>query len=130
MRKFGIVLGTIVLSIIGFVALVFMATSGLADSADDFFVLVSQGELETAYESTHSEFRVYTNYPNFESFMLGSGLVDYTDSTWNSRSFEDNLGTVSGTVVIDDGTIIPLRIDLIKESGEWQIYGIEINPIN
>ncbi len=118
---------TLVVVITGCVGVIFVLTSGLTNATDEFFSYVQQEQYEVAYASTAEDFQEVTTYEQFIDFLAYTGLDGYESATWNSRSVENNTGRLEGTVTTNGGAI-PMLIDLVKEDGDWKIYGIETNP--
>ena len=46
--------------------------------------------------------------------------------TFTTRSIENNIGTVKGTLTAKDGAVTPVEFQLVKEQGEWRILFIEV----
>ncbi len=126
MRKISIFFGVVALLIGGCVALVFTLTAGLPAAADAFFSTAASGDVETAYEMTASGFQDEVEIEEMIDFLDASGLDGYDSATWSTRSFENEWGYLEGTVTTDEGELVPLFIDLLKEDDTWKVYYIEL----
>ncbi len=91
-----------------------------------FFETVQQGDIRGAYDQTSAAFRSSTGFEQFEQFLNASGLIRYASGSWTSVSFENNTGTVKGTVTTTDGAVIPLTVHLVRADTAWQIQRIEL----
>ena len=60
----------------------------------------------------------------FEKTVKDLGVTDFASSSWNSRGFTNDQGYVEGTVTTKSRGAIPLRMDLMKESGTWRVYSL------
>lgn len=126
MRKVFIIIGSIIILIGGFVALVFSLTAGLPAAADSYFSAAASGDMEGAYTQTAIGFQEEVTLPQMVDYLNSTGLDGYVDATWNNRSFENEWGYLEGSVKSTDGQTIPLAIDLLKEDGTWKIYYMEL----
>lgn len=91
-----------------------------------FFDAVQQGDIQGAYDQTSAAFRTSTDFERFQQFLNTSGLIRYASGSWGSVSFENNTGTVKGTVTTTDGAVIPLTVHLVRAETTWQIQRIEL----
>lgn len=105
----------------GIIFVAFQATKGVVKGADDFLALVGQGKLDEAYASTSAGLRKAQDRQTFERQVKTLGLDGYASSTWNSRSVENEVGKVEGTVETRSGTKVPLTMQLVKEDGTWKV---------
>jgi hypothetical protein len=105
----------------GIIALVFSATSGLTDSANEFFAAARKGDYEAAYALTSEDLKRDRTVDGLREFMQSNGLDKVVDTTWNSRSFENNSGSLKGSVETESGGTIPMTIELVKEGEAWKI---------
>lgn len=113
----------VVIALIVFVAL--SATKGLPTAADEFFAHIAAGRLDEAYQATATEFRAATSAEEFGAFLEQSALNRYARAHWTSRSIENRLGRLEGTVQTQDGGEIPVKITLVKEGDVWKILAID-----
>ena len=120
------VLGGLAALVTGIVALVFYATSGVTGAADKFFETARGGDIHAVYALTSSELQNVTSAEQLGGFVKTYRLNQVTETSWTSRSFENNLGNVQGTVTLDDGGVIPLTLDLVKEGEDWKISSIDV----
>ena len=109
---------------------VFYATSGITDAADNFFAAVADGEYEAAQEFTSQRLRETTSPADLEEFAQANRIGNVTDTSWSSRSIENNTGQVTGTVETASGAVIPMTILFVSEGDEWRIDGFDIDTPN
>ncbi len=105
----------------GIIGAVFYASSGVVDSGDGFFEAARNGDYEAAYALTSQDIRRNRTAAGLKEYMVSNGLDEVVDTTWNSRSFENNSGKLEGSVTTKSGGIIPVTVDLVKENGVWKI---------
>jgi len=125
MKKVLIALLIIVVLIIIALAAVLYMTSGIADTADNFFSEIQKGNIETAYNLFLFElFRQNTSLEDFTAFLEQSALKNFADAEWSSRSISGDEGELAGSVRTSDGGTVPVEISLVKEAAGWKIISI------
>lgn len=122
-----VLIGLLLLAVVAVivVAVVLHLTSGMLDSADQFFTTVQEGDLPRAYGYLSREFQAATSLDELRSFLEGSELAEYQNATWSSRSIENDQGRLQGTVETKQGGKIPIEVTLVKEEGAWKILSIQ-----
>ena len=120
----------IVLGVVGFVVVVFalamFLTSGLVDPLDRHLDALAKGDLEAAYAETSVAFRDNTSPEQFAAFVRGNpSLSRITGHSFGERSWENNIGSVKGTLKTSDG-VVPVEFRLVKENDQWKILGIKL----
>ncbi len=125
MKKFLAILFVLVLLVIAIVIVVFLLTSNVTKSADNFFQSLKEGNWEAAYAQLSEEFKAATSRQEFDSFLKTTTLAEYQEVTWSSRSISGKTAELEGTVTTKDGGTIPLKITFVKEKGRWKILGME-----
>jgi len=114
-----------VIAVIVFIAM--WATSGLMDPINRHLDALRAGDMEAAYAETSGAFRQNTSIEQYNDFVTQYPiLIEYTDSSFSSRSVENNIGNVSGTLTAPDGTIYPIEFKLVKENDAWVILGLNL----
>lgn len=124
MKKILKILGIVFGAILLFVGAIFWVTQPVVQSADNFFALVKQNRFEDAYQSTAADFQKSTSFDQFQEFLKGTGLVKFQSSFWNSRSIENSLGKVSGTITTSDQQTVRLEIQFVQENGQWRVLNM------
>ena len=124
MKKLLSVLGGLVLLVVAIVGAVFALTSGVTGGADDFFKLVKSGDYKAAYQSTSQEFQKATSMEQFTDFLNQTTMVKFDHAEWTSRSMQNSLGNVEGTVVTTDKAVVPVTMDLVNEDGKWKVLNL------
>ncbi|MCB2089071.1 MAG: hypothetical protein R3E18_09610 [Sphingomonadaceae bacterium] len=105
----------------GLVAIIFYATSGITETSDEFFAAARSGQYQSAYELTTRQLRAETSPEQLQSFLESNGLDKVTETSWRSRSINNDQGRLEGTATTEDGGTIPLAVEMIKESDGWRI---------
>lgn len=118
----GVLIVLILIVVIVLVAL--QATRGVAKSANEFFTLIKDGKFDQAYNSTAKEFQASTSLEVFTQFLEMTTLKDFSKARWTTRSINNNLGKLIGSIQTREGGTIPVEIDLVKEEGRWKILSL------
>jgi hypothetical protein len=105
------------------VALVFWMTSGLPRAADKFFTHIAANEYDAALAMTTPDFRASTDKAALEAFARSNGLDGYKSASWSSRSMDNSVGELEGTLTVAGGSI-PIKVTLVKDDGEWHIQNV------
>jgi hypothetical protein len=70
--------------------------------------------------------RKVTNADELAAYIKANRFDQVADTSWSSRSFENNVGSVEGTLTLDDGGVVPVTMELVKEGEEWKVSYIEL----
>ena len=124
MKKFLKILTGILVFIAVVIGIVFFLTSGMTDNATAFFNEVKAKNYDAAYDYLSEDFKASTPKEDFVSFLDRSALINFKETSWGERSFSGNQGELDGSVITDNGGVIPIKIGFIKENDEWKIYSI------
>ena len=128
MKTLGkILLGIVGIIVVGVVA-VFYFTSDMVKAADGFFDSVKQQDMTRAASFLSEDFRRSTPEGKLSAFLVRSGLTGVQETSWSGRSVEAGKGSLIGSVTTSSGGAIPLKIDFVKENGEWKIYALNKPP--
>lgn len=125
-QKIGCAAVCIIALVSVLLGIVFYATSGAAEAADEFFAATNAGEYERAQSFTSQRLRQSTTPDDLKAFVEESGLTDVADTSWSNRSIEGSTGELSGTVTTGSGGTIPMTILFVSENDEWKIDGFDI----
>ncbi len=98
----------------------------MAEPANKFFLLVGNGNLQAAYDSTAGVFKKSVNLQQFETFMKANGLTNYKSANWSSVSFKNQTGEIKGSVTLKDNSTVPMNLSLVKEGEVWRISNISL----
>ncbi|WP_128892602.1 hypothetical protein [Erythrobacter sp. HKB08] len=119
----GIGAGIAVIALL--VGAIFWATSGVTDAADEFFAAAGEGDYEAAHALTSKDLQRTLSAEGLQQYLERNGLDEVTDTSWSSRSIENDIGTVEGSVTTASGAKIPITLSLVKEGEDWRITFIE-----
>lgn len=125
-KTVAIVLGSAVAVIAAIVGVVFYATSGMTGAADRFFETARGGGQAEIYALTSAELRNATSPEQLSGFIKANRFDQVAETSWSSRSIENGLGSLEGSLTLDDGGVIPLSLQLVQEGGDWRISFIEL----
>jgi len=125
-KKILIGVGVFILLLI---ILAFSATSDIVKVSEKQLNLISSGDLKGAYAMTSQEFQKSVTYDKFLKYVNNyEVLKNYKEHSFTSRETQGDMSIISGTITAKDGTIMPIEYRLIKESGEWKILSLDLNP--
>ena len=128
-KKWPKILGAVLAVIALAVALAFYFTAGMVGVVEQQLALLRQGDIKAAYGLTSKDFQKATSLAQFTAFVKQyPSLSQNQGHTFTTRSIENNIGTVKGTLTARDGAVTPIRLQLVKEQGEWRILFIEVRP--
>ena len=123
MKTFLKVLLGLALAGAGIVAFVFWLTADLPRAADQFLGRIAAGDYDGALALTTPDFRANTDRAALEAFARDNGLNGYRSASWSSRSIDNNVGKLEGTLTLANGAI-PVSIQLIKSDAGWQVQNL------
>lgn len=53
-----------------------------------------------------------------------TNLKNFLKARWTTRSINNNLGKLIGSIHTREGGVVPVEIDLVKEEGRWKILSL------
>ncbi len=118
------IFGGFIVIIVLMVSLTLYGTSGMTDAVDEFFIHVKTKHYSDAYNLLSPDFKSSVTQEQFKTFLIQNSLTEFKKSNWSSRSFDNNMGKLEGTITTKSGDAIPLIIEFIKNNEEWKIYSI------
>ncbi len=125
----GISLGAVlsILLIIWLVLFVrlFFGTKGLPESISNFFNLIVEGEIDTAYQLTTKSFRSQTTKKQFLKFIKTNKIKQYKRLRMSTPSIKGKNCTIEITLITKSGVEIPVKMGFIKKSKEWEVDLLE-----
>jgi hypothetical protein len=127
MRRILLIIGGLVLACVVFAVavfgLAFVATNGAATAAEDFMKAVQAGDTASAYAMFTPALQADVSSGEFNETLGAANLESWS---FTSRSVDNNLGSVSGTAVID-GETLNATVNLANNDG-WKITGYDFAP--
>jgi len=117
----------IILLIILAVGLALYFTADMVGVVEKQLALLRQGDINGAYGLTSKDFQKATSLEKFTAFVKAyPSLSQNQGHTFTTRSIENSIGTVKGTLAAKDGAVTPVEFQLVKEQGEWRILFIKL----
>ncbi len=121
----------IALGLVAFVAvalaLAFLLTAGLVEPIDRQLAAFKAGDVDAAYAETSIAYRKTMSKAQFADFLRANpALREVTDRTFTTRSRENDVGTVKGTLKTAEGGVIPVEYRLVQENGAWKILSLKL----
>jgi hypothetical protein len=87
--------------------------------------LIRQGDLESAYDGLSTGYKEKMSREEFVQLVeQHPALRNNRDATFFSRSFHNDRAVLGGALVAASGESEHVRIELVKEDGEWKIAAI------
>lgn len=122
------IVGGFVVVIAAIVWIALSATSGLVEPIDRQLAALKSGNVDAAYAETSDGFRQATSLEQFGTFVQQYPILkDYASYSFSSRSFENNVGKVSGTLTASAGAVTTIDYQMVYERETWKIHGISLN---
>lgn len=110
------------------VIVLLIATGGLVDTVDAFFLAINEGRPEEAYTMyTSSDFKNNVDSETFAYILDYMPLGEYESASWTNREIKNDLGVLTGTITTVRGDELPATIQFQKENGDWLILHINVN---
>jgi hypothetical protein len=86
------------------------------------------GDIDGAYARLSGSYQARLSRQAFEAFVTRhAGLRENTDSTFWSRSVNNDTATLTGLLTAASGTRERVTYELIKEGGTWKISNIDVD---
>ena len=119
------------IAIAGFASVfVFWATSGLVEPIQRQLDAFKHNDLRAAYAETSTSFQQDISLEKFSELVKSVPSLSHNVShSFTSRSSSTNAdgtgtGDVIGSITDDQGGVVPVHYELVKENGAWKIKGI------
>lgn len=107
------------------VGLMFWLTGDITRAGNDFFAAVQKKDIDSAYALLSEDFQADVTKEELRSYLDANALNNIIETSWSSRSVTGNKGELEGTVTTAQGSMIPLKLRLIKSKTGWLINAIE-----
>ncbi|BBB32085.1 conserved hypothetical protein [Thermotomaculum hydrothermale] len=146
MKTFFAIIGALFVFFVVFVVGIFVAvsyfSSPLTSTADNFFTSIKNNNYQEAEKYLSENFKRITTIDEVKKAFPYDRFKYYTDCTFYTKEANaDGTGKLEGKVNFYDGSFLKIKVDLIKENGDWKIDHIhlpqtglsetqESNPIN
>jgi hypothetical protein len=128
-KKWPKILGGVLAVIIVAVGLAFYFTAGMVGVVEKQLKFLQRGDLKGAYGLTSRDFHKTTSLEQFAAFVKQHpSLSQNQGHTFSTRSIENNIGTVKGSLTAKDGAVTPVEFRLVKEQGDWRILFMDVRP--
>jgi hypothetical protein len=112
------------LACVGLVWMLWSAVAPLGEAGDKFLALLGEGKTHEAYLAAGSAWRAREDEETFTATVRDLGLTGYQSSSWTSRSFDNNVGKLEGTITTKDGGTFPATVELNFEGGAWKVASV------
>ena len=123
------------IAIAGFVSFfVFWATSGLVEPIQRQLDAFKRDDLRAAYAETSTSFQQDISFDKFSELMKSVPSLSHNVShSFTSRSSSTNtdgigMGDVKGSITDNQGGVVLVHYELVKENGAWKIKGMHFKP--
>ncbi|MFB3903501.1 MAG: hypothetical protein ACE15E_08615 [Acidobacteriota bacterium] len=106
----------------------FLMSFAASRAADRFFDQISDGHPSKAYAMTTRSYREATTATEFARMIRLWNLKQFTkEDDWETQSGKGQV-TLTGSLKTRTGQLIPMRMKLIKEDGEWRVASLQGPP--
>lgn len=109
---------------------IFAMTRPVVEASEDFLGLLGQGKIAEAYAATASGYRAQQDEVSFTAAVKQLGLTEYSSASWNNRQFQNQTGSVEGTVTTKSGSTTPAALQLVQENGKWKVVGVRYGGVD
>lgn len=109
------------------VGVVFWATGGITDAADEFFAAANEDNYAKAYSLTSQQLQGQVDQEGLVAFLVDNSLDQIVETSWSSRSINNDRGELTGTVTTQSGGAIPITMTLVSEGESWKIVFIDVD---
>lgn len=124
MNKWAKILVGIVGVLVLAIASVFFFTSGMVDTADDFFKAVKQQDLAKARSYLAEDFKASTDETALKQFLSKGAILNFKEASWSNRQISGGRGELTGSITTESGGVVPIKMVFVKEHDAWKIYSI------
>lgn len=119
----------LVVFIVGVVMLAMWATSGLQEPVERHFAAIHSGDITMAYSELAIATRHDVSEADFKAMLeRNPALTHVTGTSFSSRSYNGDQGSLEGTLAIDGSGKLPITVKLVKENGAWRILSYHVTP--
>jgi len=104
---------------------IWMMTQGPAEDARAQLQRIGAGDLDAAYAELAESYQARLSPEQFQALVAAHpALAGYAESTFSSRSIQNDTARISGSLSSTGGGVEPVVIELVKERGQWRISSI------
>jgi hypothetical protein len=129
MRTWMKVLLGIVAAIAVAIGLVIYATNDMSKTAEAFFTAVKANDTVAIQSQLSANFKQAVDEARLAGFIKTNGIDRFKSASWGGRSVNTSggvqTGELDGSITLDDGGLVPIKIKFIKEGGAWKILSLE-----
>ncbi len=119
----------IVIGVVAFIVLAvtaaFYFTSGIVDTADDFFKTVKEQNMAKARGYLSEDLKASTDEKALADFLSKEAILNFKECSWSNRQVSGDRGELDGSIKTETGGVIPIKMMFVKENGKWKIYAIQ-----
>ncbi len=127
MKKFFKFLGIVFILVVISIAAVLFFTSDMTQTVDNFFNSIKNNNYTEAQNYLSGNFKSTTTVAQIKRAFPYSRFKHYSGYSFKNREVSANgTGTLKGSIKFSDGSILPIKIELVKENDEWKINHISL----
>lgn len=128
MKKFFKFLGGFFLLVLIALGIGLYFTQDLTQTADNFFRAIKNNNYSQARQYTSAGFNQVTSIEGLKMAFPYERFKHYQECSFNSNreASADGTGKLKGSIKFDDGSMIPIEIELVKENDNWKIDHINL----
>lgn len=106
----------------GIILAALMMTDAPFDATHVFFDRIDSGDLDGAYASCTAEFQASVSREEFDEMFVGLAISDLTIT---NRNVNSELATMTGTVMLSDGSNFGVVVYLSATGDRWNVQRID-----
>jgi hypothetical protein len=126
----GAVVGVLVLVWIVVSVSIFLKTKGMPQLISNFFIAISDGNINGAYEMTSDRFQAKMSKKQLTKFAINNKLTQYRRTQMTIPTSEEGVYNLEVVVETKTGRKIPLLLNLVKEEENWKIDDLEYAKVS
>ena len=127
MKTFFKIIFILFILFVGFIAAVMYFTSPITLTAENFFYAIQNNNYREAGKYLSANFKKTTTVEQVKQAFPYERFKNFAGCSFTNRSVTaDGTGMLEGKVEFKDGSFMKVKINLIKENGEWKIDHITV----
>ena len=124
-KKIVIFIVLLAVAAVGALLTVKSLTSGLAATADSFFLSVAEGDMDTAAGHLSTAFVANHGRQELIDFLERSSLTHVKATSWDVSNYTGDTGELRGVAFSESGAVVPVHLTFVQENGAWRIHALD-----
>ncbi|WP_226794579.1 MULTISPECIES: hypothetical protein [Citrobacter] len=127
-RKF-VIAGAVIAALIIFIGLgtfLFSSMGELKDAARSEIDLLRDGQYAQAYQASSSSLQRQMDSEDFKLLTESIHFNDISEYSFDSFNVENDVGSLSGSVVFKNGESGEINVTMLKENDKWKLVAVSV----